>query len=238
MTLNTLNDYREEVQKAQEDLEDQLCQIQDKLDRLSEAKRTSGAAPGTELERWKAEKATTEQCLLICEGIRAHIDSMHFQKVCGRPATQDYGGVPTSSSRADAITRSTITICRTEVDSAIALLETYHNELKNVLTADAKKVLSVPSQESDNEYRKLQREAEATKQCISVCTDAVERATAERVHIAENFSAGDDGRQLFVSSVGDLFSVKGVHAGNRALQVVGTFPTESLHHVFGSSAPR
>lgn len=147
-------------------------------------------------------------------------------------------GLPAGSSRADAITKSTITVCKTEVGSAITLLEAYHNELKKGLTAEAKKALSTPSQESDSEYRKLQKEAETTKQCISVCTDAVKRATAERVHIAENFSAGDDGRQLFVSSVGDLFSVKGVHAGNRALQVVGTFPTESMHHVFGSLAPR
>lgn len=175
---------------------------------------------------------------LISKSIQAHIDSMHLQKVCGQPAAQGNCGLPAGSSRADAITKSTITVCKTEVGSAITLLEAYHNDLKRFLTADAKTGLSAPSQESDSEYHKLQKEAETTKQCISVCTDAVKRATAERVHIAENFSAGDDGRQLFVSSVGDLFDVKGVHGGDRAVQVVGSFPPESLHHVFGTSPLR
>lgn len=236
VTLKTLNDYREEVQKAQDDLEDQLSQIQEKLEYLSDAGTLRGGRPRSELERFRAEKIATEHCLVICKGFQAHIDSMRFQGVLRPYGSHSDPDTPRELSHASKIANATVHACKTEVDDAVKRLELLQHELSTRLRLDAERpVLSEDGEsDTDRDYKRLQREAASTRQCIAVCADAAERATPDRVHVAENFSAGDDGRQLFVSSVGDLFSVKGVHGGNRAIQVVGSMPAESLGHLFGS----
>lgn len=53
-----------------------------------------------------------------------------------------------------------------------------------------------------------------------------------RVHVLENISVGHDGKQLLVSTSGELFEVRGVSAENRATLIIGSMSDASLQEYF------
>lgn len=55
-----LNAYKKEIKKIQEDLKDYLYQVKDKLDILTSIGGRSRTVGGFKVERFKAEKTTTE----------------------------------------------------------------------------------------------------------------------------------------------------------------------------------
>jgi len=80
----------------------------------------------------------------------------------------------------------------------------------------------------------LQNELESTRQCLSVCDRASEWASSGRVHVVEDISVGNDGKQICVSTLGDLFNIKGARAGNGGFQFFGSVSERSLNEILRS----
>ncbi|KJZ69792.1 hypothetical protein HIM_10810 [Hirsutella minnesotensis 3608] len=234
VTLQTLNEYKAEIRKTREDLEDHLYQVKAKLDHLSPGATGLEITTWSDVDRFQAEKATTEKCIEICEEVLAHITQMRF-----RPMLEKGNGAkdarPTESSHARSLTQSALRVCKTELHETVGLLQTHRDETNGRIEAEPEDRLSRKSrQEMCEDYEKLRREVASTEQCLIVCSGAAERAATQRVHTAEDFKAGDDGKQLFISTVGDLFDVKRIHCGDRAMQFVGSISNESLSHFLGN----
>jgi len=51
--------------------------------------------------------------------------------------------------------------------------------------------------------------------------------------VLEDINVADYGKQIFVSTLGDLFNVKGASAGNRSVQLIGTASEASLQGLLG-----
>lgn len=208
-------------------MEDHLEEINDKLERLVSQGRESSQAVSTNVERIQNEKNSTEICLEICAQVQARIDEMQFQPIASNPPFHEMSCQ--DSTRATAMTISTLRQCRDIISDNVSQLRKYQEENTERLRLQ-KMGLSQPL---EAEIQRLQGELDSTKARLAICSDASHRAE-KGVHVLEDINTGHDGQQLFVSTLGDLFNVKGASTGDRGIQFVGSVSEASLQEFFKS----
>lgn len=214
------------IHSTTQDLEDHLEEINAKLERLVPQDNRSQVVSST-VERIRNERDSTEICLQICAVVQARIDEMRFQPVPGSSPFQEMSCQ--DLTQATAMTMSTLRQCRDIISDNVAYLRRHQEENKKRLEYGAV-TLSLPL---DDEIQSLRGELDSTRECLAICNGASQRAT-EGVHVLEDMSTGHDGQQVFVSTLGDLFNVKGATTGDRGIQFVGTVSEASLQEFFRS----
>lgn len=220
------------VKSTTQDLEDHLEDINEKLQALQPSKDTNDTAVNEDdLRRMYNEKDSTERCLNICAGVLAHIDNMQLLPVqpndaAAPPWSQPGGPVVGEMTQAHIVTYAVLRDCSDKLNGAVAELQAQKAKLDAQHAASAKSITS-PS-DTEVEARRLRGELDSTRQRLVVCNDLSKRITADNVHVVEDMHIQHDGKQLFVSDVGDLFNIRNVSAGDRAIQIVGSIPTEAL----------
>lgn len=225
VTLHVLSEYKDMIQSTTLDLQDHLEDINKKLQTLTVLNKSS--ATQTSLHQIWNEKDSTERCLEICAGVLAHVNSLRLHTTYDIPSVQD---PPQTETEASALTSTALGECNNQLTNTISELEKIRD-----LAEDSLCTPSSIDGDTGAEIRRLQRELDSTKQRLMVCEGASDRARVERVHSVEDIQMGDDGRQLFVSSLGDLFNIKNAYAGNRALQFVGSIPDDTLRDLLKGS---
>lgn len=210
------------------DLEDHLMVIEQKLEALSK----KGVDDSTEdvmadLQRIQAEKDSTEQCIQIVTSISTHINRIRFQPILeASSATVSQAGVGLALrdlTWARVITSSALKECSDKLVDTAARLQNH--------SAETSERLEDPEANPEVEANRLQAERDSARQRLVFCNEASDRAASDRVHIVEDITTGDDGRQLLVSTVGDLFKVKGMSAGSRSFQFIGSTSDATLQKI-------
>ncbi|KAK2006615.1 hypothetical protein LZ32DRAFT_595157 [Colletotrichum eremochloae] len=228
VTLQILNEYKDMIQRTTEELEDHLEDVNAKLEHLISQQKESFQALSSNIERVQSEKDSTEVCLEICAQVQARIDEMQFRPISPSSSSNEISCQ--NLTRAMVMTLSTLSQCRDIITDNVYQLRKQKEEVsRQQLGLD---VMS-SSEPLEAEIRRLQEEADSTKTCLTICNDASEHAT-KGVHVLEDMTTGHDGQQLFVSTLGDLFRVKGATTGDRGIQFVGSVGEGSLQEFFRS----
>ncbi|KAM0490104.1 hypothetical protein ACHAP8_011930 [Fusarium lateritium] len=241
VTLEVLNDYKNLICDTKLDLEKHLKDIDSKLqDIVSQGATTEATEGHTNLQKFEKEKESTERCLDYLKHLLEDINGMSFQPILTEP-------VPNAASMsisannmtlADSLTISTLKSCSYSLSDAIDRLESHRDSTEeNLQLRSLAQGLNQEIDPSAN-LQTLQNELESTKQCLSVCDRASEWASSGRVHVVEDISMGDDGKQICVSTLGDLFNIKGAKAGDGSLQFFGSVSEASLNEVLRSQNRR
>ncbi|KAK1981002.1 hypothetical protein LZ30DRAFT_593631 [Colletotrichum cereale] len=232
VTLQTLNEYKDMIQKTAGELEDHLEDVNAKLEHLILHQKESFQALSSNIERIQNEKDSTEICLEICAQVQARIDEMHFQAISPSPSSNEISC--RSLTRAMVMTLSTLSQCRDMLTDNVSQLRRQKEEVSREQLGSDTTSSSGPL---EAEIKRLQEEADSTKTCLTICNDASEHAT-RGVHVLENMTTGHDGQQLFVSTLGDLFRVKGATTGDGGIQFVGSVGEGTLQEFFRSQMKR
>ncbi|KAK1574575.1 uncharacterized protein LY79DRAFT_614449 [Colletotrichum navitas] len=228
VTLQTLNEYKDMIQKTAGELEDHLEDINAKLEHLILHQQESFQALSSNIDRIQNEKDSTEICLEICAQVQARIDEMQFRPISPSSSSNEISC--RNLTRAMVMTMSTLSQCRDIITDNVSQLRRQKEEVsRQQLGSD----VTSSSGQLEAGNRRLQEEANSTKTCLTICNDASEHAM-KRVHVLEDMTTGHDGQQLFVSTLGDLFNVKGATTGDRGIQFVGSVGEESLQEFFRS----
>ncbi|KAK0368123.1 hypothetical protein CLIM01_14516 [Colletotrichum limetticola] len=214
VTMQLLGEYKDMVHSTTQDLEDHLEDINERLSRLASNDMHSSQAVTTNIDRIQNERDSTEVCLQICANVQAHIDAMRLQPIPGSPPFQ--GTSCQNLGHAIVITLSTLDHCK-QVISDVSELHRHQDENKRRLARGTSEI-SLPT---ETDIQSLRKELDSTKECLAICNAASQRAV-KGVHVLEDMSTGHDGQQLFVSTLGDLFNVKGASTGDRGIQFVGS----------------
>jgi hypothetical protein len=233
VTLQVLNEYKDMVRSTSQDLEDHLRDIDAKLQGLAAPTETPSPATRLDVAQIENERSSVEVCLHFCNDVLCHIDEMRFQPIMpGRNpkemTTSDFR--QRDLTRAEVVTLSGLKACS---DILSETVEQLHAQRASTLSE-----VRVVEEETDVSIQKLEGELNSTQQCLEICNGAAGRASDSRVHVVENMEMGHDGQQLFVSSLGHLFDVRGVSAGDRAIQFVGSVSDLTLQHFFTTTNPR
>ncbi|KAI1858262.1 hypothetical protein JX265_010930 [Neoarthrinium moseri] len=241
VTLRVLNEYKDMIQSTTLDLEDHLENINEKLESLA-LRGTAGSGGAltttTDQQRIQNEKDSTEQCLMICEKVLAHIDAMRLLPVI---EDENGGGGNAVSAvsllqlqKAHVMTLSALNECSDKLNDTVSDLKAHRQAAQERLQQQRRARLALPGEPVDaaEAAQRLVSERQSVEQCLAICTSASQQAASPRVHVLEDVSMGHDGQQVFVSTLGDLFSLKNVSAGDGAIQFVGSVSDTTLQHYF------
>lgn len=188
------------------------------------------------------ERANIEQCLAICAGVSKHIDEVQKESVLaqsGRSMQRQKVITLTDRGQAGQITSQRLQDCKTEIRFT-------SNELRMRLEEVNHRLAKLSREESikgdhpacSKGMTDTEEELSSIRQCLSICQEATEQATSERINVFEDVSMADDGQQVIVSTFGDLISARRVTAGARSTQLLGQMLDASLQQVSKDYAAR
>ncbi|KZL77394.1 hypothetical protein CT0861_03105 [Colletotrichum tofieldiae] len=232
VTLQLLNEYKDLIHMTAQNLEDHLEDVNAKLEHLVLHQKETSQALSSNIERIQNEKDSTEICLEICAQVQARIDEMQFRPISPTQSSNEISC--RNLTRAMVMTLSTLSQCRDMITDNVSQLRRQQEEGDREQLESGTMGLCGPL---ETEIKRLKEEADSTKECLTICSEASENA--ERgVHVLEDMTTGHDGQQLFVSTLGDLFRVKGATTGDRGIQLVGSIGEGSLQEFFRSQWKR
>lgn len=223
------------------DLEKHLKDIDSKLQDIVSQGATAEAAEGqANLRKFENEKESTERCLEYLKHLLEEINGMSFQPVStGSASNTAVMSISAGNmTLADSLTISTLKTCSYNLSDTIDRLESHRDNTEENLRL--RSLVQDLNQKIDPGANRetLQNELESTKQCLSVCDRASQWASSGRVHVVEDISVGNDGKQICVSTLGDLFNIKGARAGHGSIQFFGSVSEGSLNDVLRSQNQR
>jgi hypothetical protein len=215
------------------DLEEHLREIDNKLQTLSLQGASSSTEDTHELQQIQEERDSTKQCLDICAQVSAHIEQVQ-PTVLENMSTPSgaYGGPGTKPEyprSARLVTADAFNVCKVKLSSTTTQLESHLQDIDNRLRTLYSSRPKTPNEQTTEQN--IREELESVKQCLAICAQASAKANQHRINDFEDVSMTDDGRQVIVSTIGDLVSAKRITAGARSLQCLGQMSDESLQHL-------
>ncbi|KAF5663480.1 hypothetical protein FHETE_7488 [Fusarium heterosporum] len=237
VTLEVLNDYKNLICDTKLDLEKHLKDIDSKLHEIVSQNRASDINRNRiNLRRVENEKESTERCLEYCKHLLEQIDGMHFQPVFNDSTLNTTTTTITTQNMtlADSLTISTLKMCSHNLSNTINQLVAHRSDADKNLRLTSSGQGHSSGSDPSGDYQTLQNELESTRQCLSVCDRASDWASSGRVHIVEDIAIGNDGKQICVSTLGDLFKITKATAGHGSLQFFGSVSEGSLNEILRS----
>ncbi|KAL7945401.1 hypothetical protein V8C42DRAFT_345007 [Trichoderma barbatum] len=219
VTREAMDQYKEMIRETTADLEAHLRDIDDKLATIaSHPQRDPDPAANESVRRMEEERQSTQQCLLICESAKSHLQNLQdgFQPLGVRP---DDAQAKTAVALSDARNRMVLMI--TDLQKRLVALS------EQSLSTE----VSLPPRQVEEDRLRLLKEIDTARQCLEVCNLAADQASRQRVHVFGDVSAEHNSHQVIVSTVGDLLNVKSVRVVDFSTQWLGSMSDASLQQL-------
>ncbi|RSL81040.1 hypothetical protein CEP52_017283 [Fusarium oligoseptatum] len=229
------------IRDTKQDLEAHLEEVTVKLQSLTRDSKAPPRPEAADIERFRNEQDTTEQCLGICSQVLSHINGLRLLPVAKGEAASGTTSVGLSTqdlTRAHIMTLSTLKDCCDKLSDTLGRLRDLEEDTKDRLQA----VAVSPEQNNKTspalETRSLAREFDSARQCLSICSDASVWINSGKVHTLEDITIGKDGKQMLIATLGELFDARRVRLGQGAMQVVASSSDASLQELFRAQSSR
>ncbi|EHK41938.1 hypothetical protein TRIATDRAFT_229251 [Trichoderma atroviride IMI 206040] len=217
IALGSLNMFM--IRETTADLEVHLQSIDDKLAALADHPR-SEPDPNAALtvKRMEEERQSAQQCILICESAKSHIQSLQDNM-------QRLDAEPNQDRRQTAVALSEAR------DRMVLMITDLQKRLVDLSAKSLSTEVSLRSDEFEQDRARLLKEIDTAKQCLEVCNMAADQASRQRVHVFGDVSAEDNSQQIIVSTVGDLLNAKNIKVGSFSSQWLGSMTDTSLQQL-------
>lgn len=219
VTLERLEEYKDLIETATNDLEARLENIDEKLGTL--VMRTAADTETTELQSIRDERSSTQKCLLICAQLSELIEQLKPTTAGG--TSRDEDTIP------EKITSDGIQRCRTSMQETTAKLERH---MQDILDRMMSRSVTTMTQDDAEYFARLRQDWATARQCRDILSEA-DQHLKENISVIDNHATGDETVQLLVSS-----SQKTIHGKNRGYgvqikQLGGHLSDESIQKVSG-----
>lgn len=239
--MGVLNEYKTEVDTTARQLQGYFEELRGRLDGLTTSTSSQATPSSMSLDRMLQEKNSLESCLQICRQFQADLDQMQFQLARENQSAEPANLLTTVSNQdmtlAYAITLSSLKACGLEIADAVTKLTLHQEKARGRLMEGSAAHPQDPT-DTQVEVQRLRHELDSVNQLLDVCKSASSRATSDRVHVIQNITVGDHSQQFCVSTVGDLFKIKGATAGHGSFQFFGSMASEPLQEIARMHAGR
>jgi len=213
------------------DLQEILDQAEDKLsDSASEGVSTSAEEPN-DLSRLaiEEERVSIAHCLKVCRDVENHLEAVKAE-IAINTRMRESGETPNlmgiRQSQAQVLTSEKLSDCKTGIRFTISelqlRLQDADHRLRRLLNPKLPQGAPTPSQAED---------IESIRQCLSICEEATEGLTNERINVFEHVHMTDDAHQVIVATMGDLISARNISTGARSKQWLGQMSDASLQQL-------
>jgi hypothetical protein len=204
VTAENLQNYKDLITSATEDLQSHLENMDEKLETIFEQTVTGSDSNAAERQLIKEEQLSTKKCLQICAQLSEHIDQI---QLAPEHRGRSYKGIDPDSSPGKIVNEG-LEECKDTVRHMKAKLEKHLQDIKDQMVTKMKTLMT--SKEDFAELARLQDEMEAIRQCMAICSKA-DTHMNENITIIDNYGLGDS-VQFLVSNEG-----KTIHGTNRGL---------------------
>ncbi|RMZ76933.1 hypothetical protein DV737_g4577, partial [Chaetothyriales sp. CBS 132003] len=195
VTVELLRQYKAMISSTTFDLEEILQDLDTAMrDPQYQDTAALGERTGSELMlAVEEERGSIQQCLKICMEVSHHIDQVQTKSLSPprRPAIEP------SIKSSNRIGYTTVQLR--------ARLQDLDRQITTISSANASGAGAPYAS-----VEEMKEVVDSVKQCLNICGEAAEQASAERVNAFEDVRAGDDGHQIILSTMGDLISAKRV----------------------------
>lgn len=177
------------------------------------------------------ERESIQQCLEICAEVSHHIEKLQKDSVLShselsRPHTHE---TDLYAAQARRITSQRLNSCHTEMQLTSAELQSRLADVDSRLASLSQKPWSKEGPATScSDVDTVQKELDSIRQCLSICQEATEQSANARVNVFEDVTMADDGKQIIVSTIGDLIAAKRIKAGARSVQLLGQMSDASV----------
>lgn len=191
------------IKTTTDDLKARLNSIDAKLAAVFERTVNETDSDARELQRIRAERASTQKCLEICAQLADHINRIQHRPSPGlsTPTSVDAEAYP------DRVTNEGLQACKERLAQTVASLEKHMQQLVDRLIE--KSAAKMNSEHEVAQLATLREEWTTARQCLDICSSA-ESHVKENISIIDNYATGDDTVQFLVSTNG-----KTIHGKNR-----------------------
>lgn len=230
--MRVLNEYKDMIHDTKHDLERHLAQISQKLESLAQRDQKRNLDADANVQRMKNEKSSTERCIEYCNGLLGQINAASFQVVgeaepLPGQSTEALSISPQNMAYPDAFTLALFKGLSTRISEALNHLTDHRQaELQKSSAQDPQSV-----NEANLDRERLQGEASSIQQRLAFFEGASDRASQAKVHVLEDISVGENGSQVCISTLGDLFNVKTAKAGDGSFQFFGSTSEAGLSEI-------
>ena len=212
-----LEDYKVILSETKDDLQSHLQQLEDKVNKLA-----TGEAPGDNNgdDEWLAmleEKESTQQGLVICAQLSAQIDRLE-------PTSKEH---PKFAERQSArkYVKSHLGTAKGSVQSLASRLQSHLDEItRQMATMQSTAPLS---ENTAVELERLHETEQSIRQCINVVSEANETLITEKRNIIEDVTMEDNSYNFSISTVGALFTTRGVKLTGQSRHFTGQIDNKS-----------
>jgi hypothetical protein len=228
ITANVLREYQEMISDTTSDLEEHLEQIDSKLQIICIQGAGLSAEDAAERQKIQEERTSTQQCLDICNQVRAKIDQVQPNAFINLSLTELVPITTLSDlTSAQQVTATTFKACKEKLNGTTVYLENQLQDINNRLSRFSIKPTNM-SIEQATEREIMQEERAAVLQSLKICAEASKEAVQEKSNLYEDILVVDDSQQVIISTVGALISAKRVTGGSRSFQVFGQISDDSF----------
>ena len=169
---------------------------------------------------WQAmleEKESTQQGLVICAELSAQIDRLE-------PTSKEHPKFAQRQS-ASKYVKSHLGTAKGSVQSLASRLQSHLDEItRQMATMQSTAPLS---ENTAVELERLHETEQSIRQCINVVSEANETLIAEKRNIIEDVTMEDNSYNFSISTVGALFTTRGVRLTGQSRQVTGQIDNKS-----------
>ncbi|RMZ88376.1 hypothetical protein DV736_g4396, partial [Chaetothyriales sp. CBS 134916] len=245
VTVELLRKYKAMISSTTFDLEEILQDLNTAMhDPHYEETAALGERAGELTRAVDEERESIQQCLTICMEVSQHIDQVQTKSLSPQPQPRPLRVVepsPETSSRASPsvapapdlprlITSKSLSDCRRGIGYTTVQLHARLQDLNRQIAA-VNSTNTSSSGPTNATAENMKEVADAVKQCLNICGEAAEQASADRINVFEDVRMGDEGHQLILSTIGDLISAKRVTVGARSSQWLGQMSDSSLQQL-------
>ncbi|KAK6535999.1 hypothetical protein TWF281_000245 [Arthrobotrys megalospora] len=230
ITANLLSEYKTMIERTTSELEDQLEEINMKLERLASHHTQNlpdagshGQVAKKDKDTIEEDKKSIEQCIGICVQVMDHIDRLQMPPTLRTLSDSSATNTSSATYYAKQLTTDALRGCKTELVNTTNLLQNQLEDIQLRLTAISNHPESFGSAGAE--------EIESIKQCLAICSQASEQVKQNRINVFEDIKTSDDGEQIIVATMGDLLSAKRITSGSRSIQWLGQMSDASLQHL-------
>lgn len=222
------------IQDTTSDLEDQIEQMNAKLEQLRVQSADISSLDEETREQIVEDRDSFQHCLKICESVSAHIEMLTPKLVEIPHETeqkekndQTMGG---ASESARALTAGTLEACTRN-------LETTSKQLRALQEARARRGTTVSLDLIREEEERTKQALREAQEYLRIVSEAAEPSHMERINVFEDVTVAEDSHQVIVSTFGDLITARRMTIGARSTNWMGQMSDESLQEISRNRAP-
>ncbi|ERS98129.1 hypothetical protein HMPREF1624_04909 [Sporothrix schenckii ATCC 58251] len=221
ITPQVLEDYKDLISDANEDLGERLQKLEKAIQDLSRQGVQGSSQTSHEWQAMLDEKKYTQQGLRMAAQLSAQIQTLE--------AVPDEPPHLSDKPSAHKFIKSGLDATKGSISTLVSQLRSHESKIEEQMAAMMSEASAAPlPSDTLTELSRLRETKDSIHQCINIVSSAGNASITERRNIFEDITLADNAYNYAVSTVGDLVTARRINLSGRSRNIGGQISDESF----------